>query len=447
MFTAGILLRIGLMIAYRPAFLGIPDSGSYIQAAHSGLFSDPVDPIGYALFLGIVHFFTGQLFAVTLLQHAMGVGTALLLFDLARFHRNAWLGLLPAAVVLFNGLQLWTEHSPLSDPLFTFLCAVILYLTARERSPGIWRLALLGVTLGAATVVRSVALLLIPLIVAWLVCTMPGAIRSRALRAGLTLILALGVVGGYTELQYHHSGVFGFTESDGRVEYAVAAPFAQCTRFTPPKGTRGLCQNTPPADRGSFNQYLYGFPDGASHLPAGGRASVSPAWRLFGAMPGGNSQLGAFGRAAILHQPGAFVSQAWRNFSHFWTRSASTFIDDATAVQPSVDQAASAYYGVAPGVSRTGFVPFKDYADSVEIQGIPLLVLLCISLLALADPTPGRRAVGVLAAAMGWTLLAGSSLVASDPRYALPGIGPLALAGAFGVAGVCNRIAARSPRS
>lgn len=447
LFGAGILLRIGLMIAYRPAFLGIPDSGTYMQAAHIGLFSDPVDPIGYALFLRVVHFVTGRVFAITLLQHTMGVATAWLLFDLGRRTRSAWVGLVPAAAVLLNGLQLWTEHSPLSDPLFTFLCAVVLWLAVRSREPGLWRLPLLGATLGAATVVRSVGLLLIPLTMLWLLWATPGQLVPRAWRAAVPLVLSLAVVFGYAEIQYHHSGVFGFTESDGRIEYAVAAPFAQCSQFTPPPGTRALCQSIPPARRGNFNQYLWGFPEGATSLPLGGRAAVSPAWRLFGAMPGGNSELGAFGRAAILHQPGAFIAQTARNFSYYWRASARTFIDDAADLQPGVDQIAASYYGVTPGVTTAGFGALKAYADVVEIQGIPLLVLLVLSLLALAAPRPRERAVGVLAAAAGWLLLAGPAMVASDARYALPGIGPLALAAAIGVAGVADRVAARRTRA
>lgn len=446
LFAVGIALRCGLIIAYRPAFLGIPDSGTYIQAAHAGLFSDPVDPAGYPLFLRIVHAFTAHLAAVTVLQHAMGVATAGLLFALGRRIRNTWVGLLPAAVVLLDGLQLWAEHSPLSDPLFTFLCTGALYLTVRARELRLLPLAALGLTLGMATAVRSVGLLLIPLYVVWLLATGPGTARTRLIRAAVPLASAVAIVFGYIELQYHHSGVFGFTESDGRIEYAVAAPFADCSKFTPPAGTRGLCQAIPAAQRGSFNQYLWGFPDHASALPPGGRGAVSPAWRVFGPMPGGNEQLGSFARTAILNQPGAFLGQVLGNFHYYWTKPPGTFVKDASRAQATVVAAADAFYGPGVRTTRAGFGVLDSYARAVEIPGWPLLVLLALSLLAIPAAGAGERSVVLLAAGTGWLLLLGSALVASDPRYALPALGPLGLASAVGLAGLADRIR-RRPRS
>ncbi len=444
-FGLGILLRCALMLAYRPAFLGIPDSGVYIDAAQHNLFLDPVHPAGYALFVRILHFLSAHLFLLTFVQHALGVAAAWLLFELARRGRSALVGLLPAAVVLFNGLQLWTEHAPLSDPLFTFLTAAILLVAVRARDGDARRLLLLGVLLGAATTVRTVGLLLVPLVGLWLLCAIPGDLRHRAIRSAIPLAAGLALTIAYMAVQNDRSGVFGFTESDGRIAYAIAAPFADCSRFTPPAGTRGLCQTTPASRRGSFNQYLWGFPDHAHQLPPGGRAAVSPAWRVFGPMPNGNGQLSAFGQAAILHQPIAYVREVVRNFSYFWRASPATFVRTATRADPSNDGIAAGYYSAGAGRTETGFGVMSWYARHIEVDGALIVILLIGSLLPIAIPRSEARSLGLLCSATGWLLLGGAALVAVDNRYALPALGPLAVAASIGVAGLRDRVRAVSP--
>ncbi len=175
----GVLLRCGLVIADGRAFLGISDSGTYILAARTNLFLDPVHPAGYAVFLRLLHSLVGQLLLVTLVQHALGVATAILLFAVTRAARNVLVRLVPAAVVLFNGLQLWTEHAPLSDPLFSFLTASVLLLAVRSGDGRRCQLVLLGATLGAAALIRSAGLLLVVAVGVWIACQGPGRLRDR----------------------------------------------------------------------------------------------------------------------------------------------------------------------------------------------------------------------------------------------------------------------------
>lgn len=442
-FALGVLLRCMLMIAYRPAFLGIPDSGNYIEAAQRNLFLDPVHPAGYAFFLCLLHVLGAHLYIVTFVQHALGVATALILFELGRRGASMYAGLVPAVVVLFNGLQLWTEHAPLSDPLFTFLIAAILLVTVRARRGRARILLLLGMLLAAATLVRTVGLLMSPLVAAWLLSTAPGSVRRRLLRIAVPASLALALVGAYVIVQHHESGVLGFTDADGRIAYAVAAPFADCAKFNPPPGTRGLCQPTPPGRRGSFNQYLWGFPDHASQLPPGGRAAVSPAWRLFGPMPNGNDELAAFGRNAILHQPVAYLREVVRGFTYYWAGSPTVFLRDAAVLDPGIDQIAAGYYSVGIGRTETDFDIFTWFARTFEVDGILIIALLAGSLLPLAVFSSEDRATGLLCAGTGWIMLGGAALIAVDPRYALPGLGPLATATAIGVAGIRKQVVTR----
>jgi hypothetical protein len=433
-FALGILVRCLLMLAYRPAFLGIPDTGAYVDAAHHDLFLDPVHPSGYAWFLRVLHFVSADLSVTIVVQHALGVATAYVLFtSIARVTGHRIVGLLTAAVVLFNGLELWSEHTPLSDPLFTFLIASSLALTVQSRDRGRWCLVAIGALVASATLVRTVGLLLIPLVGVWLLVTTPGAVRRRIGTAAAPVSIAAVLLAGYVAVQDHRSGVFGFTPADGRITYAIAAPFADCSRFTPPPGTRGLCETTRSDDRGSVNQYLFGFPDHGSGLPPGGRPAVSPAWRLFGPIPGGNDRLGAFGRAAIIHQPLDYLRQVVRNFSSFWRASPQTFLADAARPDPGSAAVVAAYYSGGPAKGETGFGILKTYARAVEVDGVLIVLLLIASIVSVAVSDPSVRPVAALYGAAGWVLLLGASAVANDPRYALPALGPLAASVSIGL--------------
>ena len=50
------------------------------------------------------------------------------------------------------------------------------------------------------------------------------------------------IVVSYLLAQQADTGYFGLTEDSGRVIYARAAMFANCSDFTPPKGTAALCE-------------------------------------------------------------------------------------------------------------------------------------------------------------------------------------------------------------
>lgn len=429
-FIAGATIRVAFVALYRPALLGIADSGTYVNAAHGNLLLDPVHPAGYALFLAAVHALDPHLTATIVLQHALGVATAGIYFEVVRRETGSPLaGLLPAVLLLFNGLNLLTEHTPLSEPLFEFLVACALLTASRARTVPI--AGLTGLLLAAATVVRSVGLILtLAVIVAVAIGRAGDPGRRRLIAAATCTIVAVALTGLYIGVQRAHSGVTGLTASDGRIAYSIVAPFADCTQFTPPSGTRGLCQNRSQR-HGSSNQYLFGYPDHGP-MPAGGRAAVSPAWRRFGPMPGGNAQLAAFARAAIVAQPADYLNGAWANFTCAWRCGDGRFVTSALALDPDVERAVTAYYATGSGRSIHAEGVLRAYADSVEINNPLYLILLVLSLTALSAATVRRR-VAWLHLAGGWLLLAGSAAVSADPRYTLPSLGPLAVAAAIGL--------------
>ncbi len=191
-FALGALLRIAFVVAYRPAFLGISDSGSYLVSAHSGLFSDQLHPAEYALFLRLAGVLAPNLGWVIGLQHVLGLlAAALLYLTVRRITGHTLLGLIPAALVLFDGLELWAEHAPLSDPLFVLLVAATLHETVRAGEGDRAALVSTGVLLAAACVVRPAGLFLVPLVAVWVLLAAPGALRARLVGAGALTACAL----------------------------------------------------------------------------------------------------------------------------------------------------------------------------------------------------------------------------------------------------------------
>nr|MDQ3935754.1 hypothetical protein [Actinomycetota bacterium] len=168
--AAGIALRVVTMLAYRPAFIGYPDTREYALGADGELFADPFRTVGYPFFLRLLHLVTDHLSFVVVVQHALGIATALLLVGaVRRAGAPAWAGLLPAAVILLGGDQLLFEHAVLTETLYAFLTVAALYAGVRclDGSRLAWP-ALAGVLLGLAATVRISGLPLVALLVAWM---------------------------------------------------------------------------------------------------------------------------------------------------------------------------------------------------------------------------------------------------------------------------------------
>ncbi len=342
-FVAGALVRLVFMVGYEPAFLGIPDSGSYIDSAHNGLFADLYHPAGYPLFVRVLHELYPHLGLLTFVQHVLGLATAALWYATVRkITGGRLLGLIPAAVVLFDGFGIWVEHAPLSDPLFGFLVAAAVYGAVRAARGPWWALALVAAAIVAAGTVRPVGFALALPIAVWLVFAQGGEGGRRFVPAAAIFAAVIAGAFGYALIQGSQTGVTQLTVSWGRLVYARSAQFADCSDFTPPAGTRRLCEHSPTGSRGSVNQYLTGAPDSARTSP--GDRSISPAWRVFGPPPAGNSELAAFGRTAILHQPFDYVGAVARDFHYFWVDDHARFIDAAGRLDPNVVAAVSAYY-------------------------------------------------------------------------------------------------------
>ncbi|MEV4093066.1 hypothetical protein [Streptosporangium saharense] len=166
-----VALRVLTVMGYPPV-VWFEDSFDYVGVAER---PQPyaVRPSGYPLLLWLLrplHSFA----AVAILQHLMGLATGVTVYALVRRRApGAWTGwaVLAAAPVLLDAYQIFFEHTVLSDVPFTFLVvtAVAVVLWSPGITPG--RAATAGLLLAAAALTRSIGLVLLPLLAAYLLLT------------------------------------------------------------------------------------------------------------------------------------------------------------------------------------------------------------------------------------------------------------------------------------
>ncbi|HEY1672418.1 MAG TPA: hypothetical protein VGG50_06850, partial [Streptosporangiaceae bacterium] len=189
--------------------------------------------------------------------------------------------------VLFDGFQIQLEHLILSDVPFEFLIVLATTLLLWDRKPSWQRCTLIGLILGVADTVRSVALPLLPIFAIYILLRRIGwRAAVGALVACLTPILL------YCTWFYAVYGQFAMTESTGSILYSRVMAFADCSKIhNLPADELSLCITTPPSERPISQDYLW--------------TPLSPLDRFppskFSELP---NQLGEdFAKRAILAQP------------------------------------------------------------------------------------------------------------------------------------------------
>src|SRR5205823_4638029 len=131
-------LRALVMVTYSSAVF-IYDNGDSTRYAriptggyHPPLLSDHVAPAGYPAFLKVIRAIWSAMPFTVGIQHLMGIAIALLLYASARrIGASRGLALVPAAVVLFSGDQLFLEHALLSETLWALFLAGAVYALVR----------------------------------------------------------------------------------------------------------------------------------------------------------------------------------------------------------------------------------------------------------------------------------------------------------------------------
>ena len=439
-------VRVWLMTSYSPAFLGYPDSSQYVLAATHSLFYQAQRTAGYPLFLRLIHYLSDRIVVTIAVQHALGIGTGLLLYKSMQ-HTAAppWLGLLPAAVAFFDGTGLILEHALLADSLLTFLQAVVIYLAIRALyQPSMQWWLLVGVAVGVSFWFKTVAIasaLLIPLI---LLIGTSGTIRRRFLGAGTVLVTSIAVVAVYVGAQYYSVGYFGYERQSAWNLYGRVATFVNCSTFTPPAGTAFLCPSEPVADRNTPAYY-----EGSPAAPAVQRFGYP--WR---APTYANGVIDKFSVAAIEQQPIAYAGAIIRGLGRYvFPRDGEggTPVGDREAViSPHAARALEAdytpFYPHDHGYlgSPKAVHPLAVYESYTRIEG-PVLIILLLAAIAgpFFLPTRLRWAAAVYTLTALSTILLAVAGSGYDARYAYPTFGPLAAGAALGAWGVGYRLRRR----
>ena len=306
--VTGLALRLIAELSWWPVGTTLEDG---YEAHASNPFQNELHPAGYSAIVALIGVVTRQVAAPVILQHLTGIGSALLLWAATRrITRSDWAGLLPAAVVLLDPDFIFLEHSIMSESWFVLAISAGLYASVRaldERGPYWCWPILAGAALSVAVTIRTAALPLIAVTVLAMALYRPRSspdhgtfIRSAlaVLAGSLAILLPFAIANAIVGER------FGLGASPGWYLYARAAQFANCDRFTPPDGTRVLCQAQPAPQRPGTRFYLF--------------SPTSPAERYFGPFGEHDGQLGDWARQAILAQPGDYLSSFWDNLRGYW---------------------------------------------------------------------------------------------------------------------------------
>jgi hypothetical protein len=459
----GLLLRVYFLFVWRPAITGFSDSGIFFEGARQGaldvtgapvtLWSAPGRTVGYSMFLRVLHAITPHLILVTIVQHVLGLLAAVLFFlAVRRCGGPRWLGLAPAAVIALGGDELFVEHAALSEALFIFLLSAMLYCAVRaSRGSARWA-ALAGLCAGLSVWDRVAGLALVAVIAIWLLFSTGRPTRRSIAVGALSLVVSLASLGVYVEWRHAASGLSGLTTNGSWSLYGRVAPWADCTKFTPPPGTRPLCQTMPPARRGYNSSAAYIFNSSPAEVLFG------PSYRV-SKYPHAMTLLREWSQAAILGQPLDYLHAVWLdtirlvdpNHPSFGSYSADEMIafmlygpDMHSGANKFVTSWQHGLYPGDPAPHRGDIGPLKTWERITRVDGVWMVILL---VLCLAGPllVVGRARAGTtLFAVTALTLLFVPILTTGyDYRYTIPAFAPLFAAGALAAWGLTIRIRAK----
>jgi Dolichyl-phosphate-mannose-protein mannosyltransferase len=297
----GTLLRVVVQLAFSPAIIH-SDAVTYLNFVTHHRLPRPDRPEGYDfLLLMPVAMVTKSVLVDAVIQHVLGVATAVLVYTLLRRRGvGRWPATLAAAPVLLDSLQLILEQTLLTDTLFTLVVVAGVAVLAWHRRPGAAAAFAGGVLLGVSATIRLVAEPLV--LVGVLFCLVAAADwRKRVATAVLLSVGFLVPVGSYAAYYHHTRGVYALSQFFGKSLYLRTTTFVDCSRISIPRYEWVLCPQLPPGQRP--DPRIYGWHDPATipslHPPAG--TTKDQAMRQFAL-------------AAIRAQPGAYAGLVLRDF-------------------------------------------------------------------------------------------------------------------------------------
>jgi hypothetical protein len=447
----GLLLRLIVMVSYTPAVFNYygGDEARYMRLSAAGvqqLFGDVAMPAGYPAFLAGIRGISSWLPLTTFLQHLIGLGAAALLyFAVRRTGAPRWAALLPAIILAISGDQIYLEHALLTEALWVPLLALGLFAAIASLTaprPGRWLVAA-GAILMLSALVRNVSLVM-PLVVAiWAWFALAGPLRSRLLNAvwviapAVALLVLYLVVAGFGD-----GGRNGLFEDQGLALYGRVAQFADCSQFTPPKGTEVLCVTTPEDEReGPF--YWTFSPE--SPLREKFHFDINDEHE--------QEMLSEFGKDAIIHQPRAYARAVLSDLVRFFAPEvgevraqdgvvprqmsfgSNVGVNQAWTPREMAEDVKERYSGVGSGEASHFVRNFLGSFQAVfRVVGIILLALILLNVVGVIWSRGKERAAAILFFVVAAYLLVIAPATSSyDARYAIPPADFFAAGAAFGL--------------
>ncbi len=294
---AAAVMRIIVVLGY-PPILWFNDSYNYVYDAVSHV-PDVIRPNGYPFFLDLLlplH----SAYLLALLQAAAGIAMGVAIYAVLRHRGLPWWGAaLPALPVLFDSYELHLEHMVTADPLFIFLVTIAVVILCWSDRPSILAMAVAGLLIGCAALVRSVGE---PLLLVVLVALLARRVGWR--RLATVLVAGIVPIAAYMFWFHASTGKYALTESSGTFLYGRVSTFADCARIKPPADLQVLCDATPLDLRPVAGEYVWADNELGSDPP------TTPLWNLTQSddtskrfTPSVNGLTERFAKDAILAQP------------------------------------------------------------------------------------------------------------------------------------------------
>jgi Dolichyl-phosphate-mannose-protein mannosyltransferase len=361
-----LLLRVDAELGYRWQSW-FNDSFTYAQAAAT-LKPELTRPSGYSVYLWLLSAPAHGYLLVTVSQHLMGLGVAVMIYALARhrFGARAWIAVLAALPVLYDGFEIQLEHLIMADTLFLFLAMAAVTVLLWSPRPS-WQACLAaGLLLGLSATVRSTGL---PLVAVFLLYLLVRLVRDwRKLLVSLAACgLAFAVpLAGYAGWFHSAYGEFALTNSTGVFLYSRVTTFADCADMSLTADLRPLCPAAPPDQRPLAQDYIWTPVSPLRHLGHPEFSSVV------------NERAKRFAVKAIEAQPLDYLRAAWDDTARSFDWNRSVFPDAATYDEY---QFGDQVKGSPVTVTVSPFAPvIRDYQRYVWLPGTVFGLILLAGL-------------------------------------------------------------------
>jgi hypothetical protein len=266
-----------------------------------------------------------------------------------------------------------------------------------------------------------------------------AGLNGRLIAGGVVGAAAAGVIVFYLAVFWIAGGAYtGLTNMSGWHEYARVGHFADCRKFTPPKGTAALCETTPASERPGPVAYIYD--------------PNSPGRRHFQLNPDDSKRLGRFARAAMLGQPASYAQTVGTDMVRFiWepfgfsgdgaglTARVTSFGYRDRATETLVEASMVPRYKDVH-LTATHARAVGDYQQIIRIHGPLVALLLAVTIAAAILVRGPLRLAAVTFGLAGIALdLATAMTFSYTFRYGIPSGFLIAIAGTLGAYGLWQR--------